>query len=457
MPRKKKSETPAKEETPKPTPKAATPSNHFGFNYLDHVESITEKVMATTMTLSARRKNKPTQFRTFADVRKELIPLNDLPLQFLCDNPGIPQGALIEIIGAEGTGKTTLLHTIEAQALMAGCPVYHQECENKPMRKEHVARILSSDPAVGKHLLKGIHYDTARSVEESYNKLIDWIKIMRGKETGGRKDSAFELPMHVPLVAVIDPWGKLMSKEEAEGFYDYGKGGAGKEKELLELSNLGHSKAAHRWVRRLPSILGEMNVTLILSQHQNVKIDMSGHGGAMAGDAGALYNDTKIGGKAFGQLDSMQIILVRKGLVKDSAGNPVGKTIRARMHKNSYGAESRVIEYDLINDKYKDTDTYLDRVLRFDRFTAEWLAENGGLDMSIRLRRVNCEELGLTGSTYSEFYAALVADKDVMRSVAKNLRIQGFGDTMEEIEAAIAAELVAESQTEETPDAEEEA
>jgi RecA/RadA recombinase len=442
MPRKKKIDL-VEQETPETqeTPQQPTVTSPFGFNFLDQADEVTEKVQATVATMAARRKNKPTQFRSFSDVEKAIIPVADLALQYLCDNPGIPQGSLIEIIGAEGTGKTTLAHMIEAQALLNGCPVYHQECENKAMRKNHVARILSSDPAMGKKMLRAIHYDTARSLEESYDKLIDWIRIMRGKETGGRKDSV-SIPMHVPLVAVIDPWGKLMSKEEADGVYDYGKGLANKEKSLLELSNMGHSKAAHRWVRRLPHILGDMNVTLILIQHQNSKVDMSGAASPMmAGDAGALYNDTKIGGKAFGQLDSMQVILVRKGLIKDSSGTPVGKTVRARMHKNSYGAESRIIEYDLINDKYTDTEGYLDRVLRFDRFTAEFLAENQALELSIRLRRINCPDLELTGATYSEFYSALSASPDVLKRTAKNLRIQGFSDNLNDIDKKLMEEL----------------
>ena len=436
-------------DTPKPVePKEETNvlavREDYGFSFLDQAEEITTRAQETIMTMAARRTNKPTQFKALGTVTKNMIKLHDLALQFLCDNPGMPEGGLIEIVGAEGTGKSTLAHHIEAAALLNGSPVYHQECENKLLHVNHIARIMSSDPDMARRMVKAVHYDTARSLEESYDKLIDWIMVMRGKETGGRKAS-IAIPMHVPLIAVIDPWGKLMSKDEAAGFYDFGKNMSDKEKSLLDASNMGHSKASHRWARRLPYILGSLNVTLILVQHQNTKVDMSGKGSPMAGDAGVLYNNTKVGGKGFDQLDSMQIILARKGLVKNSAGDKVGKTIQARMHKNSWGAESRVIEYDLINDQYKDippTETTagkLDRVIRFERWTAEWLAENKALDITIKMRRVTCPSLGLTGSTYPEFYETLKANQPVMNELRKKLKIQGFYNALEDMESMLSA------------------
>jgi RecA/RadA recombinase len=419
----------------------------YGYSFLDHADEVSEKVQETIHTLSARRKNKPTQFKSFGDVEREMIPVHDLPLKYLFDNPGFPSGGLIEIIGAEGTGKSSLVHYLEGVALLNGSPVYHQECENKPLRKNHVARIMHSNPAMAKRLVKALHYDTARSVVESYQKLIDWIEVMRGKQTGGRKASV-SIPMHVPLIAVIDPWGKLMSQDEAQGFYDFGDNMSDKQKDIIDHSNMGHAKAAHRMVRRLPYILGENNVTLFLIQHQNDKVDMSGKGGPqLAADAAALFNVTKVGGKAFNQLDSMQILLSRKGLVKNSGGDTVGKTIRARMHKNSWGAESRVIEYDLHNDKYVDipasdkSEGYLDRVIRFDRYNAEWLAENKAIDCSIKLRRISAPVLELTGATYTEFYRALHADTDILDQTAKNLKIQGYHDPLETIEGSIGESL----------------
>jgi hypothetical protein len=452
MPRKKKEveNTTEEKEAPTAQPSVAVPGS-FGFNFLEQSESIMETVQDTVMTLAARRKNRPTQFRSMADVRKEMLQVDDILLQYLFDNPGIPQGALVEIIGAESTGKSTLVHYIEAAALLRGCPVYHQECENKPLMVNHVARIMSGDPVMGKRLVKAIHFDTARSLEESYEKLMDWIFIMRGQETAGRK-AAVTIPLHVPLVAVIDPWGKLMSKDEAAGFYDFGKNMTEKEKPLLELSNLGHSKAAHRWVRRLPYVLGDLNVILIIVQHQNTKVDMSGAGSPMSAEAGAMYNTTKIGGKGFDQLDSMQIILGRKGLVKDSSGTAIGKTIRARMNKSSYGAESRVVEYDLINDGYKDAGGRLDRVLRFDRTTTDFLLEKGVLDMSVKLRRVTCPPLELAGASYKEFYATLLANREVLSDVCKKLKIKGYYDPLEELLAAGVEEE--EEVLEETPETE---
>lgn len=177
-PKKVKIEEPKPEkETPKVVVTPVESTTGYGFNFLEQADEITERAQETIMTMSARRTNRPTQFKALNEVNKNMIPLHDVALQYLCDNPGLPEGGLIEIIGAEGTGKSTLVHHIEAAALLNGSPVYHQECENKLLHVGHIARIMSPDPAMAKKMVKAIHYDTARSLEESYEKFIDWITV----------------------------------------------------------------------------------------------------------------------------------------------------------------------------------------------------------------------------------------------------------------------------------------
>lgn len=425
MARPKKVKEPSDEPIVKVPITAATNGrkSNYGFNFMDEAETIKEQVQKTVHTISARRKNKSTGFKSLDEVRREMLPMKDFPVQYLTGNYGIPEKSLIEILGAGGVGKSTLCHYLEGQAVLAGCPVYHQECENKPLKSKHVARIVHKDKALARKITKAIHFDKARSLEESWEKLIDWIEIMRGK----RSDSKVEIPIHVPLLAVIDPWGKLMSPDEAKGNYDYGDNMKEKAKDMMTASNLGHAKAAHRWVRQLPHIMDTNNVTLILVQHQNDKINMTAmRGPAMDAETSAMHNITKVGGNAFNQLDSMQIIVGRKGLVKSSSGDNIGKTIKLRMHKNSYGPESRVIEYDLINDGFVDTETTQSPVIRFERWFSEWMTEKGYIGSKITAKRVTCDTLGLTGATYTEFYDTFHANEEVLAKVAMNLKIDGY-------------------------------
>jgi RecA/RadA recombinase len=246
----------------------------YGFSVIGNSDLLSE-VTSIVASVSNRKKNGNFSLTTIGDSKKAMLPIPDMTWQYLLGTIGLPTKALVEIIGGESTGKSTLCMSLMAEASKLGVPCYYQECEAKPLSGSHVARIASSDPELGENIAKSIFMDSARSVEESFEKFKEWIEVMRGVETAGRKNGVV-VPLHVPLLACIDPWGKLMSDAEAGGVYNYGSADKAKEKDLLTLSNLGHAKASHRWARQLPHILDRYNVTLILVQHQNEKIDMSG-------------------------------------------------------------------------------------------------------------------------------------------------------------------------------------
>lgn len=435
MPRKKKEVAPPPEEirfveqpsTPSPSSRFRT---DYGFNYLDESEAITKDVQKMVHATAARRKNRTTSFKSMSDVRKNMIHMPDLALQYLFGNYGIPERALIEIIGGEGVGKSSLCHYIEGQFLQQGCPVYHQECEGKPVQPERIRRIVSEDPVKARKIVGAMHFDTARSLRESFEKLVDWIKIMRG----GGSDKKVSIPMHVPLLCVIDPWGKLMSKNEAAGFYDYGALKTEQAKDVLEVSNLGHAQGAHRWVRRFPFIMDTYNVTIILVQHQNQKIDMGGGGSSfIPEEARKLNNTTKTGGDAFGQLDALQFVIAKRGALKNSAGDQIGNMMKIKVSKNSYGPEGRIIEYDLISDGFKDRGDKTDKAVRFDRWFAEFCAAKSFMGTSVSSKRYSCSGLGLTGAKTDEFHDAFMADEKAVGAFGKTYSINGYEDVVTEV------------------------
>lgn len=450
---------PVFDDTPQEAPPATSAKPMFGggygFNYLDEADQITEEVQKIVYGISNRRKNRTTSFKSMADVRKNMVHMPDLALQYLFGNYGVPEKALIEVIGGEGVGKSSLCHYIEGWFLKQGCPVYHQECEAKPISASRIQRIVSEDPVMGRKIVKAIHFDTARSVKESFEKMVDWIKVMRGKTPGAK----VAIPMHVPLLIVIDPWGKLMSKNEAAGFYDYGALKAEQAKDMLDVSNMGHAQAAHRWVRRLPFIMDTFNVTIILVQHQNQKVDMGGATPSfIPEEARKLNNTTKIGGNAFGQLDSLQFVIAKRGALKNAKNDQIGTMMKVKVSKNSYGPEGRVIEYDLISDGFQDTPTKLEKAVRFDRWFSEFCAEKGFMGTTVNAKRYSCPSLNISGARTDEFYDRFMGDTAATYNFGKAFHINGYDDPMGEVLAELGEvtsppeEVVVESAPEEAGD-----
>lgn len=425
----------------------------YGFNYLEEAHGITEEVQKIVYGISNKRKNRTTSFRSMSDVRKNMIHIPDLPIQYALGNYGLPEKALIEVIGGEGVGKSSLCHYIEGRFLVQGCPVYHQECEGKPLDPKRIQRLVSENKATARKIVSAIHFDTARSVKESFEKMVDWIKVMRGKTAGGKVC----IPMHVPLLVVIDPWGKLMSKNEAAGFYDYGALKAEQAKDMLEVSNMGHAQAAHRWVRRLPFIMDNFNVTVILVQHQNQKVDMSGGGASfIPEEAKKLNNITKIGGNAFNQLDALQLVIVKRSSIKNTKGDPIGSTMKVRVAKNSYGPEGRTIEYDLVSDGFQDSENYMEKALRFDRWMAEFCAEKGFLGTSVNAKRYSCAALGVAGAKTSEYYDSFLLNEKAINQFAEAYSINGYETPVDQVFELLKDKAVQEVDDSETPVEEEE-
>jgi RecA/RadA recombinase len=438
MPRKKKielepelvsapeSEMEEVEETIDVGPKKPKKFSGYGFSVIGN-NSLMDEVTSIVASVSNRKKNGNFSLTTVSNSQKAMLPLPEFTFQYLFGNIGLPTKALIEVIGGESTGKSTLCMSFISEAVKLGVPCYYQECEAKPLSGDHVARIASPEPQLGQDIANAIFMDSARSLEESYDKMKSWVEVMRGVETAGRKVGV-TVPLHVPLLVCIDPWGKLMSDAEAAGVYNYGNANSDKEKNLLTLSNLGHAKASHRWARQLPQLMDRFNFTLVLVQHQNTKIDMSGTPSYIPADSMALRNTTKVGGKGFDQLDSLQLILVNKGQVKNSANEPIGKTIRARIQKNSYGPENRIAEWDLINDGYQDNANFMDRPIRFDRWVCEWLLDKGYFSTKCNMKRYSSDIIGVTGAPSSEYYEAILSEDNYPQFIelCKSCNIAGY-------------------------------
>jgi len=432
-----------------PLPSALVKPN-AGFNILDKGADYSKTVQACLRTAVGQKKNRPTNFKTLAEIRKAMMPLRHFPLQWLVGNYGIPQSAWIDILGPVHIGKTSFIHDLFGGAMEGlGAPCYLQETENKPLEPGRALRFLHSDPATALKMSESIYVDQAFSLRQSIEKLTDWVDVMRGRVTaaseaskGPRRSAA--VPMHIPLIAVIDTWSKLMSPKEEVGRLDYDDNMKAENvtknyKEIGEGSNMGHAKWAAEFARTCPAWLAANNVILITVRHQFTKVDMNAKPGANYNpEASDLFNDTSTGGKAINQNCSIQLIFGRKGIAKNGSGDQIGDVVVCRCHKNSYGPRSRRIEWIIQNEHFRDTETYLQPGFSFDDYFAASMATNKWLGVTADSKRYTCDLLGVTAVTAQELMRTLLVNQEMLLHLGKSLEINGYFDFVDKIRKDLA-------------------
>lgn len=427
MPRKKKEvaqdvDTQEVNTSPKVNPFPG--SKGFDFSLMDDkAEDFMENMRDALTSMKERRKNRPTGFATAAEIKRSVVPIRDFRMQYVLGNIGLPQETCIEIIGGEGIGKSTLLYWLMGGAVLANVPCAIQETENKPLQPDWAVRAMHTDPKIAEKMLSRIQiFKEVFSLPQFEENMIDWCKVVREKQG---------VPLSIPIIMGVDTWSKLMSAQEAMGFFDYGNNlnDAGKKafKETNEGSNLTHAKYAAALCRRLPYILHKYNLILINTCHQNTKIDMSGGGGGfIPEDAKAMFNKTKIGGNAFNQNAAIQIILGSRGGVKDGDNKTIGQKIKLRVDKNSFGPRDRTMEYEIINQAHADTDGYLSPNIRFHPDFAVWMATEGHLGTVATRQRYTSDALGVVNATSEDFYSNFLSNEEVVRSLGESLNISGY-------------------------------
>lgn len=385
--------------------------------------------------LLAARKNRPTGFSRLEDIRKNFVTLPHFMQRYLFGIYGIPHGVALEIIGAEHLGKTTLGLTFMGAGIdLSGGAGLWLETENKPLVWTHVMRIFNSDPQRALTMVRqGMEFANPHTLQEMVEKMEDWVAVMRGRKS--RAGRSVCLPLHQPLIVLVDTISKLMPEGEAIGHYLYGKlmdpKVMEKKKDLATGSNFEFSKFVHAWARRLPSFLSQNNVVLILNSHQNDEVDMGGGGMKSFAPENylALFNTKKIGGRATNQNTAFQIIIGQDGTLKDANGAVIGQKIRARMHKNTFAPHGRIIKYELHNIYTNDVPgKYWEPVLQFDRPMLEWLMNENLLDVTQVGENWSCPSLNIYNASAMSVVNAFSANAELVAALANKLRIEGYWD-----------------------------
>lgn len=424
---------------------AAMKKIDYGFDYLDEDVDITSSLEDALITVVSARKNQSVSFKRLSDVRQHMLPIRPFSVQYLTGMYGLPTKSLIEIIGAEGLGKTSLTLQMLAWAMDVGCPALYIDCENKTMTNTRALRCMHTDPKRALLMLDRLRVEKAHSLEQMEQIILDYVAVVRGARA---KKDTITVPKHVPIVIAIDPWSKLLSPEEAAGFHNYADNLTPaqkvKFKRTADSGNFGHAKFAAGWTRRLKTIMDQENITFIVVHHQMDDIGSAmkakpGMGGFNLPDwVGSLQNKTHIGGRSMHQTAAIQMTLARGRNVIDDDKKLVGKEIYCSTIKNSFGPEGRRITFMInMNQGVIDSPTYLEPALNFDYGLAKLFADHSWLNAKVSDKRYTCDDLNVRASGPEELCAAFYADEHKVFRLGELLEIDGYTDLIENLKQSI--------------------
>ena len=376
--------------------------------------------------LMASKNNRSRIANEVDDIRTRMLKIPEFGLQATFGSWGLRNGKVLDILGADSVGKSTLLFTLAGWSMSQGSPVYYQETENKLMDEARIKRCLSSDRALADKFFNRLIIDQVFDIQTAIMNMENFV--LRSRDP----NSPAFVPMHITLVLLQDTFSKLMSSDEAEGVIAYGVDAKKIEdaKEVGGGSNFGAAKAVHAWFRRLPYFLDHYNCILAFGRHQNDKVDMTAGrfgGGNLGGDA---VNRTSRGGKGFNQNAALQLIISRIQAISakvDGVDEKVGVKMQINVAKNSYGPPGRRFYYQINTVPRTDTETYQEPAITFAPYTAEWLFLRKLLPMTMKNKNCfTCKALDQFDASAEDISKALHANTEVLNQLGRRLEISGY-------------------------------
>lgn len=228
----------------------------------------------------------------------ESISTSSISLDDALGVKGVPKGRIIEIYGAESTGKTTLCAHIVAEA----------------QKKNELCSYIDMENAVD------IAYFNKIGVNTHENFLMS--QPSNGEEALGILEMLLE--SEKVSIVVIDSVAALIPKAELDG--------------EIEDSTIGlQARMMSKAMRRLTSLVNKSNTCVIFINQLRENIQSFGYG----------PKTTTTGGKALKYYSSVRIELAKIGQIKDGE-NVIGSRIKAKVIKNKVAAPFKEAEYDLI-------------------------------------------------------------------------------------------------------------
>lgn len=362
-------------------------------------------------------------FKSAAEVDTPYLPVPWPAFEWLIGSSGIPVNSVVEFLGPENVGKSTIIFSLFGEFIKHNIPCYYMNTEPKMVKPKWMNRLVSENPAIAEKIVKAIDIsERVYTLDQMDEMMRAWVKIKRDVQG---------IPLNVPLVVAVDSMTKLLNPEEAAALMNIDKK-SGKltitDSSLKDISKKPAVTAKWwaEWSRAAKSFLEQKNVTILLvsGTTQNMNQGPS----FIPPELLEKRNKTRIGGVAINQVAGIRVSLTggMQTPAKNSAGERIGTTVTAYCQKNSFGGRDREMKYILRDKQFADTDTYTQAAMDMEETFCNIIAENGILGTTLKAKRYTCDELGIVKAEAHTFYNAIMANEEVKNTICAKLNIDGY-------------------------------